>query len=195
MTDTIKYYNENAQTFIAGTIDADMSFAQNKFLKYLRPNCRILDLGCGSGRDSLFFKSLGFDVTAVDGSPEMCKQAGSLIGENVRCLLFEDLDYQNRFQGIWACASLLHVPKDDMQKILKKVSVALVMHGTLYISYKYGETQREKDGRLFSDYTEKNLDELFNSYNRLKVSEYWITADVRSGRTNEKWLNIICKKI
>lgn len=194
MMDTIKNYDDNAKDFIAGTIDADMSYAQNKFLRYVRPNSRILDLGCGSGRDSLFFKGLGFSVTAVDGSPGMCKQASSIIGDNVRCLLFENLDYRNRFQGIWACASLLHVPKDDMQTILKKVSVAMVMHGILYVSYKYGTEQREKDGRLFSDYTEKNLDELFNPYNRLRVTEYWITADVRPGRAEEKWLNIICQK-
>lgn len=194
MTDTIKYYNENAMGFISGTIDADMSFAQNKFVKYLRRHSRILDLGCGSGRDSLFFKEHGFNVTAVDGSPEICKQASLLIGDNVRCLLFENLDYRNRFQGIWACASLLHVPKDDMQTILKKVSVALVMHGILYVSYKYGTGQRDKGGRLFSDYTEKDLVILFNHGNRLKVIEYWVTADVRPDRSDEKWLNIICRK-
>ncbi len=194
MTDTIKYYNDNAKDFITGTIDADMSYAQNKFLNYLRPNSRILDLGCGSGRDSLFFKSRGFSVTAVDGSPEICKQTSSLIGDDVRCLLFEDLDYRNRFQGIWACASLLHVPKDDMQMVLKKVSVALVMHGILYVSYKYGTHQREKDGRLFSDYTECDLAKLFSRDNRLSLIEHWITADVRPGRSDEKWLNIICKK-
>lgn len=194
MIDTLKYYDENAREFVAGTIEADMSYAQNKFLEYMRPNSRILDLGCGSGRDSLFFKKKGFSVTAVDGSPEMCKQASSLIGDEVRCLLFEDLDYRNHFQGIWACASLLHVPKDDMQAILKRVSVAMVMHGVLYVSYKYGTEQRVKEGRLFSDYTEKNLDELFSSYNRLSVKEFWVTADVRQDRSDERWLNIICMK-
>lgn len=194
MTDTIKYYNDNAQDFIAGTIEADMSDAQHRFLKYLRPKSKILDLGCGSGRDSLAFKKQGFSVTAVDGSPEICKQASMLLGDDVRCLLFEDLDYRNRFQGIWACASLLHVPKDEMQMILKKVSIALVMHGTLYVSYKYGSEQRTKDGRLFSDYTEQDLDELFNSYNRLSVVEFWITDDVRPGRADERWLNVICQK-
>ena len=109
MKDTITYYNKNADAFIEGTINVDMTDIQMRFLATIPKESKILDLGCGSGRDSKFFASLGYHVIPVDGSPELCEKASEYTGLPVRCLLFEDLDYNSEFDAVWACASLLHV--------------------------------------------------------------------------------------
>ena len=195
MNDTLNYYAQNAQEFIAGTIGIDMSDVHRRFLEHMPPEGSILDLGCGSGRDSKFFAERGYRVTAVDGSAELCKRAEQLIGFPVRCLLFEDLDYVNEFDGVWACASLLHVEKEKMQRILGLVSNALKGGGTLYLSYKYGTGQRVDNGRFFSDYTEADIPLLFPESSPLSCVEWWITQDERPERSHERWLNMICKKI
>ena len=195
MNDTLNYYAQNAQEFIAGTIGIDMSDVHRRFLEHMPPEGSILDLGCGSGRDSKFFAERGYRVTAVDGSAELCRRAEQLTGFPVRCLLFEDLDYVNEFDGVWACASLLHVEKEKMQLILGLVSNALKDGGTLYLSYKYGTGQRVEKGRFFSDYTETDIPLLFPDDSPLSCVEWWITQDERPERSHERWLNMICKKI
>ena len=194
MNDTLNYYARNAREFIEGTMGVDMSALCRHFLAHMPPGGSILDLGCGSGRDSKSFAELGYRVTAVDGSPELCKQAQQLIGFPVRCLLFEQLDYVNQFDGVWACASLLHVEKEKMQHVLGLVSDALKEGGTLYLSYKYGSEQRVVNGRFFSDYTEAEIPMLFPEYSSLSCVEWWITQDERPERRDERWLNMICKK-
>jgi SAM-dependent methyltransferase len=191
---TIKYYSDNAESFLANTVNVDMSKHHAQFEKYLKPSGRILDLGCGSGRDSLHFLKQGYSVVSVDGSIEMCKAASKLTGQEARWIMFDQLDYVNEFDGIWACASLLHVSRDAMVNVLYLVKRALKDNGTLYLSYKYGNTQREKDGRLFSDYTEETVRELLNEVGGFKIKEIWCTEDVRPDR-NEKWVNtVFCKQ-
>lgn len=195
MKETINYYNQNADVFIEGTINVNMTEIQSRFLSNVPEKSKILDLGCGSGRDSKLFSSLGHCVTAVDGSPELCEKAAAYTSLPVRCLLFEDLDYNSEFDAVWACASLLHVEKEKMQHVLKLVSNALKGNGILYVSYKYGSEQRVHHGRLFSDYTEEDIPKLFPDDSSLSCIDYWITSDARADRSSEKWLNMICKKI
>ena len=194
MNDTINYYNQNASAFIEGTINVNMGDIYRRFLDVIPDQSHILDLGCGSGRDSKFFNDIGHLVTAVDGSPELCQKATEYTGLPVRCMLFDELDFHEKFDAVWACASLLHVEKSKMLDVLKLVSNALKSGGTLYVSYKYGQNQRLQSGRLFSDYTEEDIPFLFNQENNLNCLEWWITADARPDRSNEQWLNILCKK-
>ena len=194
MNDTINYYNQNASAFIEETVSVNMSDIYRRFLAVMPVQSNILDLGCGSGRDSKFFVDIGHLVTAVDGSPELCQNAEEYVGVPVRCVLFDELDYHEEFDAVWACASLLHVEKDKMLDVLKLVSNALKNNGILYVSYKYGQNQRLQGGRLFSDYTEQDIPFLFNQENKLKCLEWWITADARPERSNEQWINIICQK-
>lgn len=195
MNDTLNYYAQNAREFIAGTIGVDMSNIHRRFLAHMPPEGAILDLGCGSGRDSKFFAELGYRVTAVDGSAELCSYAQQLTGFPVRCLLFEELDYVDQFDGVWACASLLHVKKENMQRILGLVADSMKDGAVLYLSYKYGTGQRVEKGRFFSDYTEADMNLLFPKSGRLSCVEWWITQDERPERSHEKWLNMICKKL
>ena len=194
MNETLSYYNQNADAFIEGTKNADMSQQYGFFLKYLPVGGKLLDLGCGGGRDSAYFSSLGFVVTAVDGSRELCKRVREEHGIPALCIQFDDLSFVSEFDAIWACASLLHVKKTDMPAILMKVSTALKPGGTLYASFKYGSEERISNGRFFNDYTQDDLDTLLTAENQLSLLEYWITEDVRPDRAGERWLNFIAKK-
>ena len=190
---TLEYYNQNAEVFVQGTFHADMQEHYDRFLPYLPVHAHILDLGCGSGRDTLFFLKKGFSVIPVDGSSEVCKEAEKMIGFSVRCLRFEDLDYHNEFDGIWACASLLHVPKADILGVMNKVAEALKPNGALYASFKYGSGEGIKGERFFNYYKEDFIDSVLPLVG-LICKEYWVSNDVRPDRHEEKWLNLIAIK-
>lgn len=194
MDETLNYYNQNADAFITGTQNADMSQQYRHFLKHLPGGGKLLDLGCGGGRDSVYFSSLGFEVTAIDGSEELCRRVRECCGIPALCIKFEELSFAEEFDGVWACASLLHVKKADIPGVMGKVSAALKPGGVLYASFKYGSEERICSGRFFNDYTEKDLDTLLTPENQLSLLEYWITEDVRPERAGEKWLNFIARR-
>lgn len=194
MNQTISYYDKNAAEFCKNTIDADMSFCQDKFLKHLKPGVAILDAGCGSGRDSVVFKQLGYHVTAMDASSEICKEAEKVLGQKVLCKTFEELDDENVYDGIWACASLLHVPKERIAEVLSRLKYALKDGGVLYASFKYGDEEKVVDGRLFNYYNEQSLTALMEE-NGFEVLELFATQDVRRDRQGERWMNVVGVKI
>ena len=184
------YYDINSISFFQGTVNADMTSHYKKFLKFVPKKGHILDAGCGSGRDSLMFKSYGYNVTPFDGSLEMCKLASKYLRQEVLHLKFQDLEFNEVFDGIWASASLLHVPSNEIQIVLKKLKKALKKDGILYASFKYGNFEGIRNGRYFIDLTEKTANELFISAN-FKLIKTWITNDVRKEHENEKWINIL----
>lgn len=188
---TLDYYNQNADAYVESTIHADMSDAYDRFEKLLPAGAKVLDLGCGSGRDSKHFLEKGYSVSAVDGSNELCKLASQITGIPVRCMRFEELSYSEEFNGIWACASLLHAEKAKMQDILGKINQALKPGGVLYVSYKYGESEREENGKHYSDYTENNIESLLKD-SGLSLDGFWISGD-KLKRLNQ-WLNILARK-
>ena len=98
---TIDYYNKNADSFIQGTVSVDFKETQDKFLKLLTGK-KVLDFGCGSGRDTKYFLESGFDVTATDGSEELCKSASTYTGIQVKHMLFQDLNEADCYDGIWS---------------------------------------------------------------------------------------------
>lgn len=195
ISETINYYNTHAEDFFSGTVAADMSHVQDEFLKYIPVGGRILDAGCGSGRDSKAFRQRGYEVEAFDASVELCKLASKNIGQEVRCLCFENMTYKNEFDGIWASASLLHVEKNEMQKVLVKCYNALKQDGILYASFKYGDTEAFKNERFFNNYTEEGIKELFYDLGIFRILECFVTYDVRPERADEKWVNVIVGKI
>lgn len=158
---TIDYYNQNVEEFIRRTVDADMHYCQDQFIKLLEPEAYILDAGCGSGRDSLYFLKKGFKVCAFDGSEELCMAASDYIGQPVDCMKFKDLDYKEMFDGVWACASLLHLPKQELPEVLSKLYRALKPGGVMYASFKYGDKEEERLGRFFSDYHLEEIEKIF----------------------------------
>lgn len=193
-TSTLNYYNEQAQSFIDDTSAVDFSEVRGQFLAFLAPGDLILDFGSGSGRDAKAFMEMGYRVEATDGSEEICRLASEQLGIPVRRLLFNELDEKDKYEGIWACASILHVPKAELPEIFIKMRDALKMQGIIYSSFKYGAFEGERGGRYFSDFTEETLKELVDKAGGFSIEKMWITKDVREGRESEKWLNIILRK-
>ncbi len=189
-----KYYNENADDFYNSTCDVDLSDIYKKFEKYLCSDAYILDAGCGSGRDSKYFLSHDYKVAAIDASQEMVIRAKELTGLDVKEMYFQEVVEKEVYDAIWACASLLHVPKKDIDEVLQKFTDALKVSGIWYMSFKYGEDEREKENRLFNDYTEKSLKSLISKYTELSILELWLTDDRRADR-DDKWINLIVKKV
>ena len=193
--DTIQYYNKNAIQFFDTTKDLSFQENQNRFLNYLKKGDTILDFGCGAGRDTKYFLEQGFQVVAVDGSIELCQLASEHTGIPVRKMFFQELAESHTYHGIWACASILHVPKNELTEVFEKMSKALKQFGVIYASFKYGTYEGERSGRYFTDFTEETFGKFMKQIDGLSIKEVWITADVRPDRGDEKWLNIILRKI
>lgn len=191
---SIDFYNQQAESFVSATLHADMRAQYEPFLALLPPGARILDAGCGSGRDSLYFLRHGYQVTAVDGSEAMVRHTSDLTGQPALLMKFEEIDFVETFDAIWASASLLHVPKSEIDNIIERLARALVPGGVFYLSFKYGEAERFASDRLFSDYTEVSFAELLKKHPALAEIEVRKTPDVRPGLENEYWLNIFLRK-
>lgn len=194
MNHTLDYYENNAEQFVAETSSINFSNTQNRFLYKLKEEATILDFGCGSGRDTKYFLEHGFQVEAIDGSIELCKTASKMTGIQVKHMLFQELEEYEKYDGIWACSSILHVPKKELPSILFKMKKALKANGVIYASFKYGTFEGEKKERYFTDMTESAFAELLKEVQGLRVEEQWITSDVRPGRGEEQWLNLILRK-
>lgn len=192
---TLDYYNKNSLDFVIATRDVDFGEIQNKFLSHIAHDGVILDFGCGSGRDTKYFLSKGYAVEAWDGSIELCKAASEFTQIYVQNKLFQDLSGHGLYDGIWACSSILHLPLNDLILVMKKIESALKNTGVLYTSFKYGDYSGERNGRYFTDMTEDRFDEILQHCPSLHIIEIWQTGDVRQDRENEKWLNILLRKI
>ena len=191
---TLDYYNNKTDEFISSTIDVDFSKTQDKFLAKLSPKADILDFGCGSGRDTKYFLEKGYLVEAIDGSAELCKLASVYAGIEVRKMLFQDLQEVEKYDAIWACSSILHLPYVELIEVLKKMVTALKQHGLIYTSFKYGTFEGMRNGRYFTNMTEESFKELLQKIDNLEIEDNWITSDVRPGRGEEKWLNLFLRK-
>lgn len=197
-SNTINYYNKNASAFSFGTVSVDFKITQDKFLDLLPKGGKILDFGCGSGRDTKYFLNQGFRVDAIDGSVELCRIASEYTGIEVRQMYFEELKEVNLYDGIWACSSILHLPKNTLKEVLKKMINALKDNGVIYTSFKCSEFEGERNGRYFTDFTLEKFTEFIFECDEIKdnirIEESWITGDVRKGREEEQWLNLIIRK-
>lgn len=188
---TTAYYRRNADAFYADTITVGMEPLYQRFLPRIPSGGHILDAGCGSGRDSRAFIERGFRVTAFDASPELVRLASRHIGREVLAMRLEDTHWHRHFDGIWACASLLHVPAMGLPNVMSRLARALKPSGTLYASFKHGKGEREHNDRRFTDLDEPGLAALLAQVPGLTPIETWVTADLRPGRSAETWLNIL----
>ncbi len=201
LNQTLDYYDKHAATFSASTVTVDLHETQERFLDSLRccfPNqskLRILDFGCGSGRDTKYFLENGYDVAAVDGSAELCKLASEYTGIAVKHMLFEDLDAISEYHGIWACSSILHLSKPELTRIMRLIHTALIPSGMLYTSFKYSTFEGMRNGRYFTDFTEASFRSFLNEIEGFEIQTLWKTGDARKGREAETWLNLILKKV
>ena len=192
-TTTIGFYNEQAAQYAASTLHSDMSPLCNEFLSLLPDQGTVLDLGCGSGRDSRFFIDRGYRVIAVDGSTELCRLAAEAIGQPVVCCDFREYEPQEPLIGIWASASLLHLTPEEISSVVSRLGGHLVPGGCFYMSFKYGTFSGERDGRFYTDMDEAFLRRLLDGIPALSLIRQKITEDVRPGHAGEKWLNAFCR--
>lgn len=190
---TIDYYNKYAEEFTSSTLHVDMESLYQPFLRLLPESAHILDLGCGSGRDSLAFKNKGYHIDAIDYSEELVKRATELTGIQVKHKCFYELNEVAIYDGIWACASLLHCERHRLAEMLERMLRALKPDGVIYMSFKYGDSDREKDGREFTDLNEQQVQELLAQFDQVSLVQQWITIDKRPER-DEQWLNLLLKK-
>lgn len=194
MSETLQYYNLSAKAYTDDTLNANVSELQKRFLACLPEGGKILDFGCGSGRDTKYFLEHGFIVDAIDGSIELCKIASAYSGIDVKCMLFQQLDEIGKYDGIWACSSILHLTKKELLDVFVKMLRALNEDGIIYTSFKYGDAEGIRNGRYFNDFTEESFRQYITQIPNVIIEELWITNDVRPGRGEEKWLNLILKK-
>ena len=192
--ETIAYYDQNATVFVESTVNADITKLYRSFEEFLNPGARILDLGCGSGRDSKYFVRHGYDVVAVDPSQAMCEQTRSYACVPVYKLKAEEMQFSDEFDAVWACASLLHISRDNQIPVFRRIMNALKNDGIIYCSWKYGDKNRLMDNRQFTDMNEALLQKLIYDIRELDVLRIWITRDVRKEKSKEKWLNALLRK-
>ncbi len=193
-TMTLDYYERNAESFVTGTIDVCFEDTQKRFASFLPERAYILDFGCGSGRDAKAFLDMGYRVDATDGSEKLCELASKNTGIVVRNSLFSELYECEKYDGIWACASILHLPKAELKGVFGKMRQALKAGGYIYTSFKYSEFEGYRNKRYFTDFTEESFGKFICDITGIRIIEKWITSDVRPGRGDEKWLNVILKK-
>ena len=190
---TLEYYQHHADDFFNSTVNVDMRSLYTPFLERIPKGGRILDAGCGSGRDSKAFLQQGYQVEAFDATAEMAKLASQHTGLSVKQMTFSDVDTVNRYDGIWCCASLLHVSAAELPDAMAKLALALKPGGIWYVSFKYGDGERVKEGRRFTDLNEQGLNTLLAGLAGITLVGHWITEDKRPDRS-EMWLNALLQK-
>lgn len=190
---TIRFYDEHAEEYINSTVNTDMRSLYRPFLDLLPDGGAILDAGCGSGRDTKALLDMEFDVVSIDASEKMVEATTRLIGRAAMQLCLQEMDFRNEFDGVWACASLLHVPMAEIDDVLSRIAGALRFGGVCYMSFKEGEGERQDGDRQFTDFTANSLTDCITSLQSLEIVRIWKSEDVRPNRT-ECWVNAIVQK-
>jgi SAM-dependent methyltransferase len=192
--DSAAWYDRNTKDYVERTEFVDMSDVHARFLAHVPAGGRILDAGCGSGRDSLAFQRLGYDVVPMDASIEMVRHASARLGKPGLHLRHEDIDFVEAFEAVWSNASLLHVTHAELPAVLRKYRDALVPGGVLFASFKHGEGQRISTERLFASQTAASFRDVIGQVPGMELIETWIETDRRPGREHEEWLNTLSRK-
>ncbi len=199
---TLDYYNQNSELFTDDTQSADMRINQDRFLHVLNDthpgipasDLSILDLGCGTGRDTKYYLDHGYRVDATDGSEEMVRIAAQYNGIPVKLQLFEELEGHEIYDAVWACASILHMRRDSLPDMFRRVWDLLNAGGIFYASFKYGAYEGYRKERYYTDLDEEGLEDILKTVSGFGLIDLWISQDVRPGREEEKWLNFILQK-
>jgi SAM-dependent methyltransferase len=194
VAETLLYYEQNAARYAGDTAHIDMAPLYEPFLALVPAGGRILDAGCGPGRDGLAFMARGYEVLAIDGASAMVRAAAAA-GVPARRLRFQEMAFESEFDGAWACASLLHVPRAEIVDVLGRLARAVRDGGCVYLSFKQGAGERWRSGRLFNDYTKEEVRRLIAGAAGLGLVSLWETADRRPHRSDEVWVNALAQRV
>lgn len=193
MRENLDYYSRNAREFFDATVAVDLAHIRQRFTARIPAGGLILDAGCGSGRDVKAFKELGYRVRAFDACPELVGLAKQHAAHEVELRSFADVEETSLYDGIWACASLLHVPADDIPSTLGQLWQALKPGGVLYVSFQLGQGERAVPGRRFTDANETTLRQWLENLPEVVETDCWISEDARPGRET-RWVNAISRR-
>ncbi|MBK1681446.1 DUF3427 domain-containing protein [Rhodocyclus tenuis] len=193
MTDTIAYYERYAVRFVETTIEVDMSGLHARFLAHVPEGGLILDAGCGSGRDSKAFLSAGYRVRAFDASARIAELSSDFLGMPVAVMRFSEFSEEARYDGIWACASLLHLPEAELSSALARLWAGLKPGGVFYLSFKRGDGERNDGERHFTDANEDRLRAWLTELPELDLVDIWLSEDRRPDRS-ETWVNALVRR-
>jgi SAM-dependent methyltransferase len=190
----LTYYDANATTYAERTADANLSHLYESFLSLLPPSARILDVGCGGGRDLKAFRKRGFDALGIDPSSELAAIARRNSGTNVAVAHVENIDFLEEFDAVWACASLLHLPRTELPEALKRIRRSLVTGGVFFLSVQAGSGEGiSGDGRYFTYYDEPEIRAAVEATG-FEILKKWGTADSLDGRCAIRWVNLLARK-
>lgn len=190
-----KYYETNAKRYARETFSADMSEQYQRFLPLLSGQARILDVGSGSGRDACYFQKHGYQVTALEPSKNLCREIRKVFSGEIVCSDIQNYQPDQQFDGIWACASLLHLREKEIVHFFEKMNLYLKDNGIIYFSGKNEiPTGRAADGRYFLEFTEPLVEKILAANERIQLEELWYTEDV-SGREGFRWMNVVMKMV
>lgn len=185
------YYESNAERYAAETFSADMSEQYQRFLPLLKKGGKILDVGSGSGRDACYFQKHGYQVTALEPSKNLCREIQKVFSGEIICSDIQNYQPLELYDGIWACASLLHLQEKEVLQFFERIDRYLDDDGTVYISGKNGiQTGEAKDGRFFLEFSEQLIDKILTVNKQLRLEQLWYTEDA-SGRRGFRWMNVI----
>lgn len=191
MTKTIDFYNINAISYFNSTIGVDMSDAYNRFIKYMKPQGTIIDIGAGSGRDIKYFMKAGFEVQGIDASEELCRLSAEYTGAIIKCQTIQDWIPHMQYEGVWANASLIHLQKREVEDFINRLSKVLSEEGVLYISLKEGiDEGGDEKGRYFNGMTIDDISLFLSRYQEYSIVENWVSEDALL-RQDVRWRNII----
>lgn len=192
---SIQFYEDNAEDFFRRSVDVDMASGWRGFTALVKPGGRVLEAGCGSGRDALFFHKAGFQVTATEASTNLAVLARQHTGLPVEVMTFDQMAWRQAFDGIWTCASLLHVPRADLPGVMGRLRDALIPGGVWWMSFKYGADERVVAGRHFTDLDEAGARALIEGVGGLQLISMDIGGDSRPERAHERWLSLLCRRV
>lgn len=198
---TLNYYDENAVEFVCQTLSIDMHDLYELFINQLpqRDTQCILDVGCGSGRDANYFAKQGYEVTAIDASAELIQWArqhhmsSRITWVHLDFSSIEKQAWENKFTGIWTCASLLHVPFLELPCIIESLLETLTDDGVMYLSFKYGEGERIDNERFFCNVNESRWTTIVANIPQVIEYDIWLSADKRAD-CKDAWFNVMIKR-
>ena len=194
MNSTIDYYNRNAEAYFNRTADVDFVDTYKRFLQYMPEGGRIMDLGCGSGRDVKWFCDHGYDADGLDASEELAIKARDQYGIHVEIGLIEEWITDDPYDGIWCCAALMHFNDAGCRRFFDNLQYNLKSGGAVYISVKTViKTGVDNTGRYFRNFNEKDIYEMVDHTANFEIRELWYSEDLLS-RADFKWLNVIITK-
>lgn len=187
------YYESNAERYASETFSADMSEQYQRFLPLLKKGAKILDVGSGSGRDAFYFQKHGYQVTALEPSKNLGREIRKVFSGEIVCSDIQSYQPMERYDGIWACASLIHLQEEEILCFFKKMDMYLSDNGIVYASGKCGiSTGEVADGRFFLEFTEQLVEKILTVNKQLQLEQLWYTEDVR-GRRGFRWLNVVLR--